>query len=79
MSQPGTSTGSPVVEFVKRRWLTILLVLIAGFFIFQNRNQVTVNLFWFRLTSPLWVILLVLFIVGLLAGIITFKRRNRTA
>ncbi|WP_051266988.1 LapA family protein [Nakamurella lactea] len=66
-----------IVGLLKRRWLTILLVVIAGFFIAQNRNRVSVNLFWIELTSPLWVILLVLFIVGLAAGMITFRRRSK--
>lgn len=65
-----------VITFLKRRWLTILLVVVAGFFIGQNRNRVSVNLFWLKLTAPLWTILLVLFLVGLAAGLVKFRRHR---
>jgi uncharacterized integral membrane protein len=52
------------------------LVVVAGFFIGQNRNRVSVNLFWLKLTAPLWTILLVLFLVGLAAGLVKFRRHR---
>ena len=74
MTAPKKDDG--IVGLLKRRWLTILLIIIAGFFIAQNRNRVSINLFWIELTSPLWIILLVLFLLGVAAGMITFRRRS---
>lgn len=69
--------SSPLVRFLTRRWLTIVLVILAIVFITQNRERVTISLFWMHLNSPLWVTLAVLFLVGLIAGGATFKRRAK--
>ncbi|MBM9468351.1 LapA family protein [Nakamurella leprariae] len=69
-------TGSPAGRFFKRRWLTIVLIVLAIVFITQNRNRVSVDLFWMTLTTPLWLILTVVFVAGLLAGAVSFKRRR---
>ena len=39
------SRGGSVREFLRRRWLAIVLVIVAIIFILQNRSQATVQLF----------------------------------
>ena len=68
--------GNALTRLVARRWLTIVLILLAVAFIAQNRGLVSVDLFWISLTSPLWLVLLLLFLAGLIAGAATFKRRR---
>lgn len=55
----------------------IVAVLLA-IFIFQNTGEVTVEVFFWDFTGPLWVILLATALVTLvLAELVTFVRRRR--
>ena len=76
MSAP-TENRRGITNFLAKRWLTILLVVLAGIFIAQNRDRVSLDLFWASLQAPLWLALLVLFVVGLIAGMVTFRQRSK--
>ncbi|WP_236077661.1 DUF1049 domain-containing protein [Rhodococcus sp. P1Y] len=52
-----------------------MLVILAVVFIAENRYRTTIELFWLKITSPLWLILLVLFAVGFAAGRLSARRR----
>ncbi|ORI24362.1 hypothetical protein [Rhodococcus sp. 1168] len=56
------------LSIVRTHWISIILVILAAVFIAQNRYSTTIELFWLNVTSPLWLILLVLFAVGFAAG-----------
>lgn len=64
-----------ILEFLKTRWVPIVLVVVAVVFIAENRYSTTIELFWLKITSPLWLILLVLFTVGFAAGRLSGRRR----
>jgi lipopolysaccharide assembly protein A len=66
-----------VREFLRRRWLAIVLVIVAVIFILQNRSQASVSLFNLNIVMALWLILAIVFIVGLLAGFLLSRRRHR--
>ena len=64
-----------ILSFLKTHWVPILLVVLAAVFIAENRYSTTIELFWLRITSPLWLILLVLFAVGFAAGRLSGRRK----
>ena len=76
MSQPNTSTGeSPVVAFLKRRWLALLILAVVVVLILANGQPVELNLLFTTIETPEWVIILVTFVLGALAGWIAKSRR----
>ena len=67
MTEPvRTSRGNPVLSFLRASWLSLLLAAVAVAFIAQNRNEVSVDVFWISLRTPLWLILLVAVLVGMI-------------
>ncbi|SNS55476.1 hypothetical protein [Rhodococcoides kyotonense] len=63
------------VGFLKTHWISIFLVILAAVFIAENRYTTTIELFWLHISSPLWLILLVLFAVGFAAGRLSGRRK----
>ncbi|MXQ75439.1 DUF1049 domain-containing protein [Rhodococcus rhodochrous] len=53
--------------------LAAVLVLLAALFVLQNRNSTSIDLFWISLQAPLWLVLVVIFAVGWVAGFL-FER-----
>jgi uncharacterized integral membrane protein len=58
------------------RWVSLVLVIVAVVFIFQNTATTSIQLFWVSVETPLWFTLLVVFVVGWLAGFLTGRRRG---
>ena len=69
--------ANPVVAFLKRRWLAIVLVLLAIVFIVQNRNDSTVQLFNAQATMSQWLVLSIVFVGGMVAGFIMARNKRR--
>ncbi|WP_072802791.1 hypothetical protein [Rhodococcoides yunnanense] len=70
------SGSSRTIGLLKTHWISILLVILAAVFIAENRYSTTIELFWLHITSPLWLILLVLFAVGFAAGRLNGRRKQ---
>jgi uncharacterized integral membrane protein len=68
---------NPIAGFVRNRWLPIVLVILAAVFIGQNRDPISIDLFWLQVRAPLWLILLVAVIVGILIAASGSRRRRR--
>ncbi|WP_394939304.1 lipopolysaccharide assembly protein LapA domain-containing protein [Psychromicrobium sp. YIM B11713] len=77
-SNPGSAPTqqNAVVRFLKEKWLAIVLVIVVVVFIFQNTSTITISLLWWRLSSPLWVTLLAVLVVGALVGYLVRNRRH---
>ncbi|HYZ52641.1 MAG TPA: LapA family protein [Streptosporangiaceae bacterium] len=43
----------------------------------QNRQRVSIDLFSARVTSPLWLILVITFLVGMFIGMLATRRRAK--
>lgn len=74
----GTSTpaqGSSFGAFLRRRWLAILIVIITVAVIAANRDEVEFNLVFTHFAMPLWVILAITFVLGIVVGWIAKTRR----
>jgi lipopolysaccharide assembly protein A len=76
MSTPSEEHNA-FARFVQERWLSLVLIVIAVLFIVQNRQSVSIVLFWADLSAPLWLVMALIFLVGLVAGGARTKRRQR--
>ncbi|MBW3573751.1 MAG: DUF1049 domain-containing protein [Actinobacteria bacterium] len=63
---PGTRSSR--LPFSARQLAGVVFLLIAVVFILQNRSSTTIRFLGPEVTTPLWVALLLSFILGLLAG-----------
>jgi lipopolysaccharide assembly protein A len=59
-----------------RHWLSIVLVALAVIFVAQNRDRHPISLLWVTVLAPTWLVLTVIFVVGLLAGLLLRRRRR---
>ncbi len=55
--------------------VALLVAVLMAIFIAQNRAAVTIQLFTINLTSPLWLILVVVAVLGALIGFLLGRRR----
>jgi uncharacterized integral membrane protein len=81
MANPAGSTRKPgardtIVRFVRRRWLVIILVIAVVVFVAQNRKHASIDILWIHIRSPLWFILAVTAVVGLVIGLIIARHRS---
>ncbi|PBC44495.1 hypothetical protein CJ178_13885 [Rhodococcus sp. ACPA4] len=55
--------------------LAAVLVVLTLIFIFQNRSETTIELFWVSVQSPLWLTLVVILLLGWIAGLLTRRKK----
>ena len=53
-----------------------MLLIVAVFFIAQNRDATSITLFFAQIIMPQWMALSVMFILGLVAGILIARNRR---
>jgi uncharacterized integral membrane protein len=76
MTGPSTAPQeSSFVGFLKRRWLAILIVVVTIVVIAANRDEVEFSLVFTHFAMPLWVILAITFVLGIVVGWIAKTRR----
>ncbi|MEE6165402.1 MULTISPECIES: lipopolysaccharide assembly protein LapA domain-containing protein [Mycobacteriaceae] len=66
----------PVRRLAMRYWMALILVALAALFVAQNRDRVRVHVLWVTVESPMWSILVIIFVVGLLIGLLLRWRRS---
>ncbi len=64
-------------RFALRYWVALILVALAAIFIAQNRERPRVHILWITVESPMWLLLTVMFVVGILVGLLLRRRRRR--
>jgi putative membrane protein len=69
-------SGGRVARFALRRWLVIVLVVLAAIFVSQNRDRHPIHVLWVTVESPTWFVLTVIFVVGLVTGLLLSRRRR---
>ena len=74
-AQSGTGS-SRVIAFLTRRWLAIVFLIVAVFFIVQNRGTTSVSLFLAQIIMPQWMALAVMFVLGLVVGVLVARNRR---
>ncbi|WP_227981244.1 hypothetical protein [Nocardia spumae] len=72
-SRPKTSVLSRISA---AQWVAIVLAVLAVIFVAQNHHRVDINILMVTIASPMWLVLLVMFVVGWLAGLLTRRSRR---
>lgn len=71
-----TPTGRRARRFPLRYRIALILVVLAAIFVAQNRARVPVDVLWVHSSSPLWLLLTIIFVFGLLTGRLLHRRRR---
>ncbi|MET0758680.1 MAG: LapA family protein [Mycobacterium sp.] len=74
VAQP--QAGGRVRRFALRYWVAMVLAALAAIFVAQNRDRVSVHVLWVTVDSPMWFILVIIFVVGILIGLLLHRRRK---
>lgn len=80
MTAPSSSArtdGNAFGQFLARRWISIVLVALVVVLIVQNRREASIDLLWWTVSAPLWAVLTVVLLAGVLAGGVRTRRRQR--
>ncbi|WP_431970002.1 lipopolysaccharide assembly protein LapA domain-containing protein [Nocardia sp. bgisy134] len=59
------------------QWVALVLTVLAVLFVFDNRAKVTIEFLLISVESPMWLILLVMFVVGWITGVLMTRKRRR--
>ncbi|MEU1208064.1 hypothetical protein [Nocardia sp. NPDC005825] len=68
------SKPSVLSRISMKQWFSIFLVVLAVVFIVENRHRVDIEFLLLTIRSPMWLVLLVTFVVGWIAGILIRRR-----
>ncbi|MET9487713.1 hypothetical protein [Nocardia sp. NPDC006630] len=60
------------------QWVALALTVLAVIFVAENRTKVSIEFLLLTISSPMWLVLLVLFAVGWVAGLLTARQRRRS-
>jgi len=72
----GGGAGRDWKQYTRFGFIGILVVL-ALVFIFQNTQRVTVEFLAWGFSLQMWIMLLIIFVIGILAGLLVSWRRAR--
>lgn len=59
------------------QWLALVFVVLALIFVLSNRRRVDIEFLLVTVTSPMWLILLIMFVIGLLSGALLMRKKGR--
>ncbi|MFF0454104.1 LapA family protein [Nocardia africana] len=59
-----------------RQWVAIVLAVLAVIFVVQNHHRVDINILSVTISSPMWLVLLIMFLVGWIVGLLTRRSRR---
>ncbi|MFC8525922.1 hypothetical protein [Nocardia sp. NPDC057227] len=59
------------------QWLALVFAVLALIFVLSNRGKVRIEFLLVTVTSPMWLILLIMFVIGLLSGALLTRRKGR--
>ncbi|MBF6173837.1 hypothetical protein [Nocardia blacklockiae] len=71
-----TASRSFVSRISVTQWLALVLAVLSIVFIVENRDRVGIEFLLITVTSPMWLILLVMFVVGWVTGVLTRRARR---
>ncbi|GAA3508766.1 putative integral membrane protein [Streptosporangium album] len=66
--------GRWLASLSPRVWIALALAVLGAFFIAQNRVPVRIRWLTFTVTSPLWIALLAVMLVGVIIGLLLRRR-----
>ncbi|MEV0354918.1 LapA family protein [Nocardia sp. NPDC050697] len=59
------------------QWLALVFTVLAVIFVLSNRQRVDIEFLLLTVSSPMWLILLIMFLIGLLSGALLMRRKGR--
>ncbi|OLT21109.1 hypothetical protein BJF78_08570 [Pseudonocardia sp. CNS-139] len=74
----GTSPAPPAHtrrRVSPRLVIALVIVVLVGIFVAQNRDTVQIQLFAVTVTSPVWLLLVIMVLIGVLVGLLLGRRR----
>ncbi|MFI1464131.1 lipopolysaccharide assembly protein LapA domain-containing protein [Nocardia carnea] len=77
MATQDTPKPALLSRITVNQWVAAVLVVLSVVFIAQNRSRVDINFLLVTVRSPMWLILLIMFLVGALAGLLIKRRARR--
>lgn len=75
MSSSESDRGT-VTRFLLHNSIPLALVALAAVFIGQNRDRQRVQFLWITVESPMWLLLAVMLLVGIVVGLLLHRRRR---
>ncbi|MBI3217715.1 MAG: DUF1049 domain-containing protein [Mycobacterium sp.] len=70
------AAAQPARRFALRYWVALIVVALSALFIAQNRDRPRIHILWITVESPMWLILTIIFVAGLLVGLLLRRRRR---
>ena len=70
-------SGGRIRRIAARHWLAILLVVLAAVFVVQNTVRHEIHLLWLTFQAATWLVLTIIFLVGIVIGVLLGRRRRR--
>ncbi|MBF6448022.1 MULTISPECIES: lipopolysaccharide assembly protein LapA domain-containing protein [Nocardia] len=71
-----TAKPSLLSRISARQWVAIVLAVLAVIFVVQNHHRVDINILTVTISSPMWLVLLIMFLVGWIVGLLTRRSRR---
>jgi putative membrane protein len=75
-SPPGSAARRRSRAIRPRQVLALLLTVLAVVFIAQNRDRVQVSLFTIDVSAPVWLLLVVMTVIGIVLGLLLGRSRK---
>ncbi len=67
---------SLLTRLTVQNWVAIALVALTAVFIGQNRDRQSVRLLSLTVESPMWLLLTVMLVIGVIVGLLLRRRRS---
>ena len=68
--------GGRARRLAARHWLAIVLFVLAVIFVVQNTVRHEVHFLWVTVEAATWLVLIVVFLVGVVTGLLLHRRRR---
>ncbi|AZM49542.1 lipopolysaccharide assembly protein LapA domain-containing protein [Streptomyces sp. WAC 06738] len=75
MAHTSVRTGGPRQALTARRVAALVLAALGLAFIFQNTRRTRIQLLFWEVTTPLWLALLAVAVIGMIVGWMLQRRR----
>jgi uncharacterized integral membrane protein len=70
-------SGGRARRIAARHWLAIILIVLAAIYIVQNTVRHEIHFLWMTVEAATWLVLIVIFLVGVVIGVLLGRRRRR--
>ncbi|MFQ6330438.1 MULTISPECIES: hypothetical protein [unclassified Nocardia] len=72
-----TEKRSILARISPMQWFALAVTVLAVVFVAENRSKVSIEFLLITIRSPMWLILLTMFVIGWVTGVLTMRRRSK--